>query len=133
MKKIFLILLFFGLQFAIFAQEDMPPGPSGPGGPGQMQPKERVKDLKTKLKLTDDQAAKIETIFTKDQKKMQSLFEKRDGGDFETMRKTMNALSDSTDTAINKLLTPEQKTKYKKITDDRKKEMENRPPPPPNE
>jgi Spy/CpxP family protein refolding chaperone len=130
MKKLLLILLLFGLHSALlFAQDDMPPG--GPGGPGMQSPKERVKNLISKLKLTDDQAAKIETIFTKEQKKMQSMFENRDGGgNFETMRKTMDAVQDSSTAAINKILTAEQKPLYKKILDDRKKEMEKMGPPP---
>lgn len=130
MKKLLLVLFLFGLlSTVLFAQDDMPPG--GPGGPGQQSPKERVKDLITKLKLTDDQAAKIESIFTKEQKKMESMFENREGGgDFETMRKTMDALQDSSTAAINKILTVEQKPLYKKILDDRKKEMAKMGPPP---
>lgn len=131
MKKLLLVLFLFGLQAAVlFAQDDMPQGGPG-GGPGQQSPKERVKDLKTKLKLTDDQAAKIETIFTKEQKKMQSMFENRnEGGDFETMRKTMDAVQDSSTAAINKILTAAQIPLYKKILDDKKKEMEKMGPPP---
>jgi hypothetical protein len=127
MKKLLLVLFLFGLQAAVlFAQDDMPPG-----GPGRQTPKERVKDLKAKLNLTDEQATKMESIFTKEQKKMQDMFQNRDGGgDFEAMRKTMEAVQDSSTAAINKILTTEQIPLYKKILDDRKKEMEKMGPPP---
>jgi Spy/CpxP family protein refolding chaperone len=132
MKNLFLALLFILIQAAVLNAQDQPPGPppGGEGGPGQMSPKERVKDLKTKLNLTDDQAKKIEQIFTEDQKKMQAMFEKREEGGFEQMKKAMDAINEKSDAAINKILTAEQKTKYKKIVDERKKQQERMGPPP---
>jgi len=127
MKKLFFLFLVFGLQCAILYAQDGPPG-GGPGGPAS--PKDQVKELKTKLTLTDDQTTKVEKILTDSQKKMQALFSKREEGNFETMKKTMDAISDSSDTAITKLLTDTQKAAYKKIIEERKKRQEQMGPPP---
>jgi len=129
MRQIAAALIFFILQITVICAQDMPPGPP-PGGPGMASPKERVKELKAGLNLTDDQTKKIEQILTEDQKKMQALFEKREEGGFEEMRIKVDAISEMSDKAINKILNAEQKTKYKKMIEERKKQMERMGPPP---
>lgn len=125
MKYLATILLTLIMSTALLAQDGPPPG----GPMGNISPKERTKELKTKLNLTDDQVKKVETIYTDFQKKIESFMEKRDG-DFREMKKTMDAAMDSTDSKILKVLDKDQQTKYKKIVEDRKKQMENMPPPP---
>lgn len=64
MKKLMMIcgLLFSMVAFAQAQQEGGRPG--GPGGRMGANPEARVKQLDEKLKLSDDQKAKLTTIFT---------------------------------------------------------------------
>jgi periplasmic protein CpxP/Spy len=92
--------------------------------------KDRVKDLKEKLQLTEDQTKKVETIFNNNKKKMDASFEKKERGSSDP-RKMMDSIMSATDKEIEKILTKEQKEKFAKMIQDRKKEMRDMPPPPP--
>jgi hypothetical protein len=118
MKKIsaILILIVILMPFSLLLSQ-----PEGP--PHRM---DMGKELKTKLQLTDEQAVKIETVFSNNEKKIDSLFEKT-GDDKEAGRKAMDEIRKSTKSQIEKILTKEQKAKFQKIME----EMENRMPPPP--
>lgn len=123
MKKINpVIIIFILMLFSILQAQpsEVPPAGSPP------QKMDMVKELKTKLQLTDEQVKKIETIFTNNKKKNDSLFEKN-SRDRETCRKAMDEIRKSTNSEIEKILTKEQKTKFKEMTE----KMGNRMPPPP--
>jgi hypothetical protein len=96
-----------------------------PAGPPP-QKMDMVKELKAKLQLTDEQVKKVETIFANNKKKIDSLFQKKNE-DREADRKKMDEMRKSTNSEIEKILTKEQKAKFKEMTE----KMENRMPPPP--
>jgi len=103
----------------IFAQRGFPPNE-----------KDRVKDLKEKLQLTDEQTKKVESIFNNNKKKMDASFENKDRGSSDP-RKMMDSIMNATDKEIEKVLTKDQKTKYLKMIEERKEQMKKMPPPPP--
>jgi len=78
---------------------------------------DRVKALKERLNLTDDQSSQVEKIFTDAQEKM------KNSSDRSEYRKIM---SDSND-QIEKLLNDTQKTEFKKMQEERMSRMRNRP------
>jgi hypothetical protein len=91
----------------------------------------RVKELKTALKLSSSQEKKILAIFLKQGKEMQAFMKShrpsgprpggpRPGGqggppsgDWQKMRKQMEAMRAKTDKAVNAVLTPAQRKQYK--------------------
>lgn len=75
---------------------------------------ERVKNLTEQLTLSADQVKNVEAILKKSEVERKKLFESA-GDDREAMRESMRALRDKENTAIEALLTPEQKTKYAEI------------------
>lgn len=131
MKRILMIcaLLFSVVTFANAQQG----GGQGRGGMGGMTPEERVKrqtdQLVEKLKLTDDQKAKVTEVFkgqVEAQTKMRS--EMGQGGDREAMMAKMQKITAETETKINALLTDEQKTAYKAFLEEQRQSRGNRPP-----
>lgn len=78
-------------------------------------PQDRVKALKERLSLTDDQAAQVEKIFTQAQDKMKS------SSDRSEFRKIMSDANDQ----VQQLLTDTQKTEFKKMQDERTSKMRN--------
>lgn len=111
----FLTLLLF---VNISAQREGPP-----------EKKDMVKELKTALGLNDEQTKKIETIFNENRKKMDSMFDKKPGGQPQS-RKEMDAMRESMDMEIEKILTEEQKKLFKQFKEKQKKEADVRMPPP---
>ena len=118
MKKIFLILVFVILQvITINAQRGF-------------SSKERVKELKEKLGLTDIQVKKIEAIFDKNQEKIDSRLKsvwkitKQWGNKYFEM-------IENSDKEILKLLDDKQKAEYKKLIKERRENREERMSPPP--
>lgn len=125
MKKLLMICgLLFGMASFSFAQN----APQGRmGGRMAMNPEARVKQLDEKLKLTDDQKAKLTTIFTEQadaQKKMRE--EMQNGGDRDGMREKMVKMRTDLETKINAVLTDSQKESYKALLDEQKAEMKKR-------
>ena len=96
-----------------------------PAGPPP-QKMDMVKDLKVKLQLSDEQAKKVESIFTGNQKKIDSLFEKNNK-DRQADRKKMDEIHKSTNNELEKILTKEQKVIFKEMME----KMDERMPPPP--
>lgn len=77
---------------------------------------DRVKALKERLSLTDDQSAKVEKIFTEAQDKM------KNASDRSEYRKIMTDSNEQ----IEKILTDTQKTEFKKMQEERMNRMRNR-------
>jgi protein CpxP len=130
MKKPFIILTaaLMGAiaPLAVFAAD--PPAPATPaatppaGGPGRgqrMSPEERVKAMKDALGITDDQAAKIKDIFEKSAEKSKAL---RDDTTLSTddRRTKMREIMTGATEDVNKILTPEQQTKWKEEMEKRR-------------
>ncbi len=85
-------------------------------------PEERAKDLKEKLKLTNEQTGKVEQIY----EKVDSLFRNslQGSGNRDQMKTAMNALMNDTDAKVLKILNDEQKVIYDSIIVVRKKQLE---------
>jgi protein CpxP len=95
------------------------------GGGVMMSPEERAKQLQERLKLTDEQTAKITKIYQASQnefsEKMPELM-----GDREGMRKAMGEMTEKNDKAIEKLLTKDQTKKYAEVKKEREEMMQRR-------
>lgn len=83
-------------------------------------PQERVKMLKEKLSLTEEQSAKVEKIITKSDEDLKNL---RASGtqDREEFRK----IRENSNQEINQVLNKEQKIKFKKMQEERKNRSRN--------
>ena len=85
-------------------------------------PAERAKVLKERLNLNDIQTAKVDSIYTEADTKFQDA--SQDGFN----RAKFRAIMDSTNTEIEKILTPDQKDAFNKFLQERRKRMRrNRP------
>ncbi len=88
-------------------------------GGQRMSAADRVKQMKTDLKLTDDQAAKITAVYEAQTKSMDSL--RNAGGDRSAMRPMMQASNDK----IKAILTADQQAAWQKMMDERRARMQN--------
>lgn len=90
---------------------------------GRFSVKDRVDQMKQRLSLTDEQAAKVDSILTAQMDQARNLdvtgSERRDA-----MRKIM---ADS-NAKIDSLLTDTQRVEFQKMLDERRNRMQNRPP-----
>jgi len=77
---------------------------------------DRVKALKERLSLTDDQSTKVESILNQAQEKMKGTSDRSE------FRKIMTDSNDQ----IEKILTDTQKTEFKKMQEERMSRMRNR-------
>lgn len=113
MKKLLLMCCFLiGITAVSRAQGGM-----------RMSAEDRAKQLQTQLKLTDDQTAKITSIFKDQRTKMDSI-RTAANGDRDAMRKGMMPLMQDTNTKIKAILTPDQVTAYDKIQQERMQRMQ---------
>ncbi len=96
---------------------------AGINAQGRYSVKDRVDQMKQRLTLTDDQAAKVDSILTGSMEQGRNLdvtgSERRDA-----MRKIMN----DANAKIDSLLTDTQRVEFKKMLDERRNRMQNRPP-----
>lgn len=105
MKKLLLMCCFvIGISAVSRAQ--------GGGGRGMRSPEDRVKMMQTQLKLTDDQTAKILTIYKESATKRDSV--RNAGGDRTAMRPIMMEAN----TKVQAILTDDQKAAWKKMMED---------------
>jgi hypothetical protein len=120
-KSMFSVIIFFlfAMSINMFAQM----GPGGPGGDPKERLKKNLEDLKTRLKLTDVQYKKVDTILTAQMTEMGKIRDAANG-DREAMRTKMTELRDKTDKKINALLTKDQQAEYKKIQEERQQRMQ---------
>ncbi len=104
------ILFLFGFTAQTFSQ-----------GMGGMNPQERMKQqlqtYKERLKLTDAQFNKIDTIHKDQMGEIQKLRESG-GGDMQSMREAMMGLREKTNKKIEALLDDTQKAEFKKIQEE---------------
>ena len=116
LKISLLAMLALLLQQSVLAQ--------GPGR-GRLSPSERAAELKKELNLSDEQTAKIQTIYEQQEKEMRALFE-TSGGDRAAMREAMQQKVKETDEKILSLLNAEQQKKYKSFVEERRARLERR-------
>jgi Spy/CpxP family protein refolding chaperone len=102
MKKLMFIVLSF-----VFAVVGMNAQKPNDGAKGAEKMKNRLEQLKTELKLTDDQSKKIEDLFISQGKIMKEL---RESGDVN--REKMKDLMKERETKMKEILTPEQQAKF---------------------
>ncbi|MFA6083082.1 Spy/CpxP family protein refolding chaperone [Mucilaginibacter sp.] len=109
MKKIILICMFLlGITAVSRAQ-----------GGQRMSAADRVKQMKTDLKLTDDQATKITAIYETQTKSMDSI--RTAGGGREAMAPLRKATNDK----VMAILTDDQKKAYQKQMEEMRARMQN--------
>ena len=104
------ILFLFGFSAQSFSQ-----------GMGGMNPQERIKQqlqtYKERLKLTDAQFKKIDTILNNQMNEIQKLRDSN-SGDRDSMREAMMSLREKTNKKIEALLNDTQKAEFKKIQEE---------------
>lgn len=110
------VLFFLALSINTFAQ-------MGQGGNPQDRLKRQLDELKTRLKLTDTQYKKVDSILTAQMTEMGKIRDAANG-DRESMRLKMTDLREKTDKQITALLTKDQLVEYKKIQDERQQRMQ---------
>ncbi len=112
-KQYFIYMLVFALfsLSALYAQ-------------GRMTPEERANQLKERLKLNDEQTAKVKNIYSEFFKDMQKLREENTG-DRQEMRTTMRKKIEEVDKKIEKLLTDKQKEEFQKMINERSQRRRN--------
>ncbi len=122
MKKLMMIcgLLFGMVAFAQAQQEG-----ARPGGRMGINPEARVKQLDEKLKLSDDQKAKLTTLFT-EQTEAQKKLRDETAGDRKAMMEKMQKMRADLETKISAVLNDEQKKTYKAMVEEQRAEMEKR-------
>ncbi len=113
MKKLLLVCAFvIGVSAVSFAQ-----------GGGRRTPKEQVDRLKEQIAgITDDQTAKLVTIYTESAKKRDSLMTAANG-DRTAMMAGYMKMQPAIDTKIKAVLTTDQAKAYQKTVDERAARM----------
>ncbi len=104
------VLFLFGFTAQSFSQ-----------GMGGMNPQERMKQqlqtYKERLKLSDAQLKKVETILNDQMSEIQKLRDDS-GGDMQSMREAMMGVREKTNKKIEALLNDSQKAELKKIQEE---------------
>jgi periplasmic protein CpxP/Spy len=93
----------------------------------RMPVEDRVKMLKEKLKLSDEQTAKI-TIILEDQREEITNATNENRGDRDAMRTAIAELMKTTNSKIKAVLTDAQATQYDKILEGRRPRMKRQTP-----
>jgi protein CpxP len=110
-KVIFTLAVMFVLAMTVNSYAQM-------GGNPQDRLKKTLEDFKTRLKLTDVQFGKVDTIMT-DQMNQQIKLRESAGEDRQAMMSAFMELREKTNKKIEALLTDEQKAEWKKMQEER--------------
>ena len=129
MKRLTLIAIIFSFGM-IFTLSALAPAQQMPGGRGGGNGEAMLKRLQDSLALSKDQVVKIKAIMTKSQEEMTKLRSDL-GDDREAMMLGMRELRDKQNAKIDSVLTKEQQVKFKKMNDEQRAQMRNRPGGPP--
>jgi len=114
------------LSASAFAQNATPAPGATPGGRGaRMNPAERLKAMKEKLNLTDEQSDKVKAILEKSAENFKSLQADTTIARQEKMAKYREAAKAASEEVLA-VLTPEQQKIYKEEADKRRAEFEKR-------
>jgi protein CpxP len=127
MKK---VLMICGLLFSVITFANAQEGQGQrQGGRGMGTPEERAKrqteQLAEKLKLTDDQKAKVSVIYTEQAASMSKVREEAKG-DRAVMMAAMAKANEATDAKVTALLNEDQKKAFATWQEERKEMMKKR-------
>ena len=128
MKTVTLIIssLFLFMALGVSAQQH---GPQHRGQRGHMNPEEMVKkqveQMKTELKLNEQQEKQVKDLFTENLKKREELMKKYQG-QRDSVMVNMKKMEDQQNLSLKKILTEEQYKTYLTNLEKRKQEMEKR-------
>ena len=121
-----LLMLALLVPTALVAQGGPGGGPGGPGGPRRMPSvDDQVKDLTKQLDLTDTQQAQVKTILQDQRDQMKKVMDDSSGSREDNWSK-MRDIREKSSAKIRDLLTDEQKTKYDKLQEERRQQMQQR-------
>ena len=104
MKKILCSVVILLAVFTISANAQM-----------RMSHQDRVKQYQERLKLTDEQTAKVDSILTVSESAMKNI----NTDDRELRRTEMMKIRDDVNAQIEKILTDDQKTEFNKMKEER--------------
>jgi len=122
MKKLMMIC---ALLFSVITYANAQQGGGRMGGTPEERAKRNTEVLTEKLKLSDDQKAKVLAIYT-DQNAAMAKAREEAGGDRSAIREKMGKMMAETSTKIEAVLTDEQKPVFKAYQEERRKQMEAR-------
>ncbi|TDQ08527.1 periplasmic heavy metal sensor [Pedobacter metabolipauper] len=124
MKK---LLMICALLFSVitFAQAQQGQGGGRMGGTPEERAKRSTDMLAEKLKLTDDQKAKVSALYLEQGEKSKKLREEA-GDDRDAMRAAMVKSNEELETKITALLTADQKKAFTAWQEERKEMMKKR-------
>ena len=95
---------------------------AGLNAQGRFSMKDRIKEMKDSLALSDSQTAIIDSIFTSASEKIKNI-----DASGQERRDATKKIMDDVNTQVASVLTPDQKAKYDKIIAERRSRMQNRP------
>ena len=122
MKRLIYIAIFLSMGM-LFMLPALAPAQQMPGGRGG---ETMLKRLQDSLSLSADQLTKIKAIMAKTQDEATKL--RADlGDDREAMMLAMREIREKQNVKIDSVLTKEQQVKFKKMNDDMRAQMRNRP------
>lgn len=125
MKKHSMFLMAVGMMFcmALSAQDQAPMGGNRPRQEMRQQqtPQVRAERLAKQLGLTDDEKAKVQALYEKQNAEREKMRSEGTQLTREQMRTKMDEMRKSEETEMQKILTPE---KFQKFQDLRKEQME---------
>ncbi|HKG06980.1 MAG TPA: hypothetical protein VKB19_11005 [Pedobacter sp.] len=122
MKK---LLMICGLVFSVITFANAQDGQGRRGGTPEERAKAQTERLAEKIKLTDDQKAKVNAIYLEQGPKMRKLRDSL-GDDRTAWRGAMTKVNEQSDAKISALLTEEQKKAFVAWQEERKEAMKKR-------
>jgi len=96
---------------------------AGVNAQGRFSMKDRVKELKDSVALSNNQAVIIDSIFTGAGEKIKNI-----DASGQERRVATKKIMDDVNTQVENILTPEQKVKYEQIMAEKRTRTQNRPP-----
>ncbi len=129
MKNNRLVQVALAASLTLVATTAFAQGPGGPGGRGRMDPAQMMErqltDMKDRLKLTDEQTAKVKPVLEAQMKQMAELREKYPRPEpgnppSEEMMTAMQKMREETNTKIAAILTADQQEEFKKLSSERR-------------
>jgi periplasmic protein CpxP/Spy len=111
------------------AQAPNAQAPSGQGPAMSDQARQRLEQIKERLKLTPEQVEQVRPILADEVEKLKVLREKNSGGsrrDRRKMAREFKGIQDDADDRLKKVLSKEQMNELKKIRDERRQQLRDR-------
>lgn len=106
------------------AQAPNAPAPNGPAVPDQAR--QRLEQIKERLKLTPEQLEQVRPILEDEVQKLKALRESSSGGsrrDHRKMAREFKQIQDDADDRLKRVLSKEQMNELKKLRDERRQQL----------